>query len=127
LIEKFLSEGGHTVGDRERLPSSFLKDNISALQVTYEAFFGHVRLVEGIVLPSFVGCWAVVGLRDTPGKEVGLITTEQRLQSLLETALATGNLLEFGGHQDARLPWASGAVADIDVYKITGVTLYSFK
>jgi hypothetical protein len=53
------------MGDQDRLPSSFLKDNISLLQVTYEAFFGHVTLVEGIVLPSFVGCWAVVALRDT--------------------------------------------------------------
>jgi hypothetical protein len=115
------------MGGQDRLPSSFLKDNISLLQVTYEAFFGHVTLVEGIVLPSFVGCWAVVALRDTPGKDVGVLTTEQRLQSLLETALATGNLIEFGGHRNASLPWAPGAVADVDVYRITGVTVYSVK
>ena len=114
------------MGEQERLPRSFLKDNISLLQVTYEAFYGHVRLVEGIVLPSFVGCWAVVVLRDTPGKEVGLITTEQRLQSLLETALATGFLIEFGGHSVATLPWAPGAAADVDMYKVTGVTVYNF-
>ena len=116
------------MGEQERLPPSFLKDNISLLQVTYEAFFGHVRLVEGIVLPSFVGCWAVVALRDPPGKvEVGLITTEQRLQSLLETALATGFLIEFGGHSVATLPWAPGAAADVDMYKVTDVSVYNFK
>jgi hypothetical protein len=127
LIEKFLSEGGYTMGDPERLPSSFLKDSISALQVTYAAFFGHVRMVESVVVPSYAGCWAVVLLRDTPGKLVGLVTTEQRLQSLLETALATGNLIEFGGRLLSSLPWPPGTIADVDAYSITGVKLYSFK
>ena len=115
------------MGDQDRLPSSFLKDNISLLQVTYEAFFGHVTLVEGIVLPSFVGCWAVVALRDKPGKDVGVLTTEQRLQSLLETALATGNLIAFSGHQLAYTPWGGPGTAADDLYGINLVTLYSSK
>src|SRR5947209_17959186 len=59
--------------------------------------FGHVILVEGYALKGFTGCHALVALRDTPGKTVAVMTTEQRLQSLLETALATGNLIAFLG------------------------------
>ena len=76
------------MGDQERLPRGFLKD---ILQLPPQvAFVGHV---EGIVLTTFVGCYAVVVLSDSPGKEIGVVTSEQRLQSLLETALATGNLV----------------------------------
>ena len=81
------------MGDQERLPRGFLKD-IATLQLPPQvAFAGHVRLVEGIVLPTYVGCHAVVVLSDPPGKEISVVTSEQRLQSLLETALATGNLV----------------------------------
>jgi hypothetical protein len=52
-----------------------------------EELFGHVTLVEGYALTSFTGCHALVALRDTPGKTVAVLTSEQRLQSLLETAL----------------------------------------
>jgi hypothetical protein len=81
------------MGDQERLPSGFLKE-IANLQLPPQvAFAGHVRLVEGIVLPTYVGCHAVVVLNDPPGKEISVVTSEQRLQSLLETALATGYLM----------------------------------
>ena len=66
------------------------------LPVTVE-LFGHVTLVEGYSVLSYIGCHALVALRDTPGKTVAVMTTEQRLQSLLETALATGNLIAFWG------------------------------
>jgi len=52
------------MGDQERLPSGFLKD-IANLQLPPQAAFaGHVRLVQGVVLPIYVGCHAVVMLND---------------------------------------------------------------
>lgn len=86
--------------------------------------FGYVRLVEGYHLPSYVGCHALVTLRDTPGKTVAVVTTEQRLQSLLETALSTGNLIAFWGHLQSNPPTPRGGTWIVDVYSINGVILY---
>ena len=58
--------------------------------------FGHVSLVEGYDVTGFIGCDALVDLRDTAGKTVAVLTTEPRLQSLLETALATGYCCRSG-------------------------------
>jgi hypothetical protein len=115
------------MGDQDSLPRSFLKDFLSLPVDPTVGFFGHVTLVEGIGLTNFVGCYAVVALRDTPGKEVGVVTSEQRLQSLLETALATGNLIAFSGHQLAYTPWGGPGTAADDLYGINLVTLYSSK
>jgi len=54
---------------------------------THVELFGHVTLVEGYALSGFTGCHALVALRDTPGKTVAVLTSEVRLQSLLETLL----------------------------------------
>jgi hypothetical protein len=115
------------MGDQERLPSGFLKEILSLPVETQVMLYGHVSLIEGIVLPpTFVGCYAVVALRDTPAKQVGVVTSEQKLQSLLETALATGNLMGFVGHKIPVTPW--GAIAGIDLYAIdTTVIVYSSK
>lgn len=88
--------------------------------------FGHVTLVEGYALPGFTGCHALVALRDSPGVTVAVLTTEQRLQSLLETALATGNLIAFWGQRLATPPTPRGGTWSVDVYSIDGVILYSF-
>jgi hypothetical protein len=56
-----------------------------------EELFGHVILVEGYNLPSFTGCHALVALRDKPGTTVAVLTSEPRLQTLLEQGLATHN------------------------------------
>jgi hypothetical protein len=87
--------------------------------------FGHVTLVEGYALPSYIGCHALVALRDTPGKTVAVLTSEQRLQSLLETALATGNLIAFWGQKLANPPTPRGGTWMVDVYNIDGVILYN--
>lgn len=87
--------------------------------------FGHVTLVEGYSVTNFVGCHALVALRDTPGKTVAVITSEQRLQSLLETALATGNLMAFWGQKQANPPTPMGGTWNVDVYSIKAVILYS--
>lgn len=89
--------------------------------------FGHVTLVEGYALPTYVGCHALVALRDTPGKIVGVFTTEHRLQSLLETALITGNLIAFLGKQLSDPPTPRGGSWGLDVYSIDGVILYNMK
>jgi hypothetical protein len=89
--------------------------------------FGHVTLVEGYALPSYVGCHALVALRDTPGKTIAVLTSEQRLQSLLETALATGNLIAFWGQKLSSPPTPRGGTWTVDVYGIDGVILYNMK
>jgi hypothetical protein len=87
--------------------------------------FGHVTLVEGYALPNFQGCHALVALRDTPKKTIALLTTETRLQSLLETALATGNLIAFWGYKMAHPPTPMGGTWAVDVYNIDNVILYN--
>jgi hypothetical protein len=68
-----------------------------------------------------------VALRDTPGKTVAVMTTEVRLQSLLEAALTTGNLIAFLGSLLLFPPTPRGGSWTVEVYPIDGVILYSFK
>ncbi len=89
--------------------------------------FGHVTLVEGYALSNYTGCHALVALRDSPGKTIAVLTTEQRLQSLLETALATGNLIDCWAQHLANPPTPRGGTWAVDVYSIDGVILYSWK
>ena len=98
--------------------------------VTLEApveLFGHVTLVEGYDLPSYIGCHALVALRDTPGKTVAVLTSEHRLQTLLESALTSGNLIAFWGQKFSNPPTPAGGSWIVDVYSIDRVILYSFK
>jgi hypothetical protein len=103
-----------------------IRINLGAFQVapTVE-LFGHVILVEGYAIPSYTGCHALVALRDTPGKTVAVLTSETRLQSLLETALDTGNLIAFLGQPLANPPTPRGGTWSVDVYSIDGVILYN--
>ena len=87
--------------------------------------FGHVTLVEGYAVPGYIGCHALVALRDTPGTMVAVMTTASHLQSLLETALATGNLIAFRGQKLTNPPTPLGGTWAVDVYAIHGVILYS--
>lgn len=94
--------------------------------VTVE-LFGHVTLVEGYSLMSYTGCHALISLRDTPGKIVAVLTTEHRLQTLLETALSTGNLVAFFGQKLTNPPTPRGGTWSVDVYNTDGLILYSMK
>ncbi len=89
--------------------------------------FGHVTLVEGYALTNYTGCHALVALRDTPGKTVAVLATEHRLQTLLETALATGNLIAFWGIKLSNPPTPRGGTWAVEVYSIDGVILYDLK
>ncbi len=89
--------------------------------------FGHVTLVEGYDLPSYKGCHALVALRDKPGVIVAVMTKEPRLQTLLETALATGNLIAFWGVKLSNPPTPRGGTWSVEVYSIDGVILYNMK
>ncbi len=89
--------------------------------------FGHITLVEGYDLSTYIGCHALVALRDTPGKTVAVMTKEIRLQSLLETALATGNLICFWGKKLTNPPTPRGGTWSVEVYNIDGVILYNMK
>ena len=115
------------------MKQQFVKENARGIQpdiaelatVKHEELFGHVTLVEGYHLPSFIGCHALVSLRDTPGKTVAVLTSELRLQSLLETALTTGNLIGFRGYKMTHPPTPGGGTWSVDVYSIDGVILYN--
>ena len=89
--------------------------------------FGHVTLVEGYAVPNFTGAHALVQLRDTPGKTIAALTTEHRLQTLLETALSTGNLVAIHGAKLTNPPSPNGGKWSVDVYKIDTVILYNVK
>jgi hypothetical protein len=89
--------------------------------------FGHVFLVEGYDLPNFLGCHALVALRDTPNKTVAVMTSEHSLQTLLETALATGNLIAFRGSKAFNPPTPLGGTWAVEVYLINSIILYGMK
>ncbi len=84
-----------------------------------------MQLVEGYALPGYTGCHALVDLRDTPGTVVAVLTTEIRLQSLLETALATNCLIAFWGYKLTHPITPRGGTWAVDVYQIDGVILYN--
>ena len=110
------------------LPDAGLKVDLSkAGPAATVELFGHVTLVEGYALPTFDGCHALVALRDTPGKTVAVLTRAGRLQNLLETALATGNLIAFRGQKQAHPPTPLGGTWIVDVYSIDSVILYGMK
>ena len=88
-------------------------------------FFGHVTLVEGYALAGFTGVHALIALRDTPGKTIAVLTKQHRLQTLLETALATGNLVACWGSLLSNPPTPRGGTWSVDVYGINGVIVYS--
>jgi hypothetical protein len=83
--------------------------------------------MHGYDVPSYTGCYALVALRDTPGKTVAALTAERALQGLLETALATGNLMAFTGYELAFPPSPTGGTWTVEVYAIDGVHLYDTK
>ena len=87
--------------------------------------FGHVRLVERHGLTNFNGAHAVIELRDHPGVMVAVLTKQFRLQSLLESALTSGNLVAFMGTLLPVPPAPRTGTWAMDVYTIDGVTLYS--
>ncbi len=89
--------------------------------------FGHVTLVEGYALPNYTGCHALVLLRDTPGKTIAVMTREHRLQTLLETALSTGNLVDLWSRRNLNPPNPRGGTWGPEVYDIDGVILYNMK
>lgn len=86
---------------------------------------GHVLLIEGYALPSYTGCHAVVQLLDPPGTTIAVMTGEVRLQSLLETALDTGNLVAVWAQRLSNPPTPRGGTWVLDVYSIDGVVLYN--
>jgi len=94
---------------------------------TVVQLFGHVTFVEGYALPQFLGCHALVKLRDTPNKIVAVLTSEHNLQTLLETALATGNLIAFRGRKATSPPTPLGGTWSVDVYLIDNINLYNMK
>lgn len=87
--------------------------------------FGHVTLVEGYALPGFLGCHALVLLRDTPNKTVAVLTSARNLQTLLETGLDTGNLIAFRGSKSLTPPTPLGGTWSVEVYLIDSLILYS--
>lgn len=112
----------------DQVPEGGIKLEVSALvrPQTVE-LFGHVTLVRGYALATYVGCHALVTLRDTPGKTVAVMTCEEKLQSLLETALATSNLISFLGQKLSDPPRPLGGTWLVDVYGIDSVILYNFQ
>lgn len=87
--------------------------------------FGHCTLVQAYDLPTFQGCWALVALRDNPGQTVALITTSQRLQAALETALATKNAIYFRGRKYSVPPLPTGGSTTLTVFKPSEVCVYN--
>lgn len=86
---------------------------------------GHVTLVQGYSLSSYVGCHALVKVRDTPGKTVAVLTSEPRLQSLLESALSTGCLMAFWGRKLTNPSAPLGGTWTVDVYGLDSVMLHN--
>jgi hypothetical protein len=90
-----------------------------------QELFGHVTTVEGYALPNFNGCHALVELRDTPGKTIIVYSDQVGLQTLLATALATGNLVDLRCQKYATPPNPLGGAPGYESYYASGVILYA--
>jgi len=88
--------------------------------------FGHVILVEGYDLPNFDGCHALITLRDPPANTVAVLTSNHKLQTLLENALSKEYLIAFWGLKLTNPPTPRGGTWAVDVYGIDGIILYNF-
>lgn len=89
--------------------------------------FGHVTLIDSYAFSSGTACYAVLELRDVPGKSIVVRPAGERLQSLLETALATGNLVAVVGQGVSISPPPRGGTWNMEVYSIDEVALYNKK
>jgi hypothetical protein len=88
--------------------------------------FGHVSLIQVYTLPNFKGFHALIALRDYLGKTIAVTATQHHLQTLLETGMATGNLVAI----DVAAPASPNSLGNgwtVDIFKMTGGILYSFK
>ena len=112
---------------RASTPESGMKTQAGSRQVPGPRvqLFGHVTFVKGMALPAYLGSYALVALRDTPGKTVAAMTSEHNLQTLFETALTTGNLISFTGSKPANPPTPEGGTWAVDVYLIDVINLYN--
>lgn len=93
----------------------------------YSQLIGHVRLIKGIIHPNFTGCYASMHLRDAPRRQVYALTTDHRMQTLLETALATGYLVDVLAQARSVPSTAPLAGLSGEAFDISQVTLYSQK
>ena len=88
--------------------------------------FGHVTLVQGYDVPKYHGCHALIKLRDS-NQTIAVMTRSHRLQTVLETGLATGNLVGLWGHRPAKPISPMGGTWGVKVYYIRSVLLYKTK
>jgi hypothetical protein len=86
---------------------------------------GHVAFVERSAPTNFNGMRALLKLRGSPGVTVVVVATQLRLQTLLVSALNSGNLIACLGARIAPAPAPRGRTQAVDVYAVEGVILYS--
>jgi hypothetical protein len=88
--------------------------------------FGHVTLVESYETNGYIGCHALVALRDTPGTTIAVITTSERHQLQFDAALTTDNLIAFRGSLLTNPPTPLGGTWAVKVYgNVLSVILYN--
>ena len=89
--------------------------------------FGHVVVLNAFALANGAGCTAPISVRNEPPRSVTLYTAEPRLQTVLETALATGHLISALGHAITAdsVPGTSGVTGEL--IEIKEVVLYNNK
>jgi hypothetical protein len=101
-------------------------NNVNQTITVPNQLFGHVSLIQVYTLPNFKGFHALIALRDYPGKTIAVMATQHHLQTLLETGMATGNLVAV----DVVAPPSPNPLGNgwaVDIFKMTGGILYSFK
>ena len=81
---------------------------------------GYVKLVDSYY-------YAVVELTNSPGKQIVVKYTDPNLQSLLQSALVSHNLVTFVGQNIGIPSPPRGGTWNMSVYNIDEVTLYSFR
>ena len=88
----------------------------------WEQLFGHVVLMKGIDHSGMKTCRASILLKPPDSKQVGVLTPETHLQTLLATGLATGNLVDVLAKArpiPTEGPFANSSMALYDAYEVT--------
>lgn len=90
--------------------------------------FGHITLIESYTFPTFSGYVVVVELRDTPGRNVAILTSDPKFQNLVVAALTTGNLISFVGQKNSLNPLPPrGSSWNMDTYVIDQLALFNYQ
>ena len=89
--------------------------------------FGHVNVLSAVARPWFTGFTAGLMLRNDRTRDILLIGSEHRLQTVLETGLVTGYEVKVDATKAASTAMPGGGAATGELFEVLSATVYNHK